>query len=231
MVDSKIIENVTHLVQIPSTFSNASRQDSTTSWYQYMFSLVLPDTQMPGGYANFSINDITTRVTYQSLKYIIPHSQLQGTFSSQAFSNWQWQIIQTISVQLSVMDETQWMNISQLVASLAHDINISLRRSALSFATDISQWQGETWEQETRVHIRWAWIILPTCLLIFSFSFLVITIIKSEKNDKIGIWKSSALAVLVNGLGEDVQDYIGRLSNLGHARGKARQLHVQLNNK
>jgi heme/copper-type cytochrome/quinol oxidase subunit 3 len=70
------------------------------------------------------------------------------------------------------------------------------------------------WDQETRVHIRWPWIILPTCLLIFSCLFLAITILRSEKDDKIRIWKSSTLAVLFNGLGEDVQNSMGAGSNL-----------------
>jgi hypothetical protein len=79
------------------------------------------------------------------------------------------------------------------------------------------------------VHIRWPWIILPACLLIFSFIFLAVTILRSEKDEKkIGVWKSSALAILFNGLGEDVQDYVGTKKNLGHARAKAKQIHVQL---
>jgi len=105
----------------------------------------------------------------------------------------------------------------------------ALRRTAQGFTTVIPQWAGDAWEQETRVHIRWPWIILPAALLIFSFLFLAVTIMRSEKDDKkIGIWKSSALAVLFNGLGDDVQDFVGTRTNLGHAREKAKQLHVQL---
>src|SRR5207247_2543958 len=107
----------------------------------------------------------------------------------------------------------QWLppsNFSKMMASMTHDMSISLRRSAIGFSTDIPQWQGDSWTEETRVHIRWAWIIMPACLLFFSFVFLATTIARSEKKDrKIGILKSSVLAVLFNGLGEDVQQHIG----------------------
>ena len=112
---------------------------------------------------------------------------------------------------------------------MAQAMSVALRRTAQSFTTVIPQWTGDAWEQETRVHIRWPWIIMPAALLIFSFLFLAVTIMRSEKDDKkIGIWKSSALAVLFNGLGDDVQDFVGTRTNLGHARAKAKQLHVQL---
>jgi hypothetical protein len=238
MIDSKVIENVTNSVQVPSTFSNNPWRDATSSWYQSMFSLVLPDAQAPGGYANFSVNNVTARAAYQAVEQIIPHSWLEGfpetehEESGQAFVKWQWRIVQSIFLQISEANATQWLppgNTSQLVTSLAHDMSVSLRRTAIGFTSEIPQWQGDAWEQETRVHIRWAWFILPACLLLFSFLFLAVTIVRSEKGEKkIGIWKSSALAVLFNGLGEDVQDSVGTLTNLGEARARARRIHVHL---
>jgi hypothetical protein len=240
LIDSRVVENITNSVQVPSTFSNNPWRDAATSWYESMFSLVLPDAQVPGGYANFSVNNVTARLTYQSVELIIPHSWLQGfqgldsnpVSPGEAYVKWQWRIVQSIFLQLSNINATQWLppgNVSQLVTSLAQAMSVSLRRTAIGFTTEIPQWQGDAWEQETRVHIRWAWIILPACLLIFSFLFLAVTIIRSEKGGKkIGIWKSSALAVLFNGLGEDVQDSVGTQTNLGYARAKAKQINVQL---
>jgi hypothetical protein len=237
VLNSEVVENVTNSVQVPSTFSNNPWRDAATSWYESMFSLVLPDAQAPGGYANFSINNVTARQAYQSVEDIIPHSWLQGfqgataEATGQAYVKWQWRIVQSIFLQLSTFNTTEWLppgNTSHLVTSLAQAMSVSLRRTAGGFTGDIPQWQGDAWEQETRVHIRWAWIILPACLLIFSFLFLAVTIIRSEDDKKIGIWKSSALAVLFNGLGEDVQDTVGTQTNLGSARSMAKQIHVQL---
>jgi hypothetical protein len=244
VIDSNVIENVTHSVQVPSTFSDDPWKDPVTSWYQSEFELVLPDSQVPGGYANFSVNNITARQTYQSLEEIIPHSWLEGFLipeqgnvvpQGEAYVKWQWRIVNGIYLQISNVAATQWLppgNVTQLVTSLANAMSVSLRRSAILFTEDIPQWSGDSWEQETRVHIRWPWIILPACLLIFSFLFLAVTIMRSEKDDKkIGIWKSSALAVLFNGLGDDVQDYVGTRTNLGHQREKAKQIRVQLDNE
>ncbi len=173
---------------------------------------------------------------------MVPHSWLPGfqllpaqstVDAGQAYVKWEWRVVNSgINLQITNISASQWLppsNVTQMVASLAHDMSTALRRSAIGFTTDIPQWVGDAWEQETRVHIRWAWIILPGCLLLFSFLFLAVTISRSEENNKrkIGIWKSSILAVLFNGLGEDVQEHVGT-TNMREAREKARHLQVQL---
>jgi hypothetical protein len=248
VIDSNVVENITNSVQVPSSFADNPWRDAKSSWYQSEFSLILKDDQAPGGYANFSVNNVTARQTYQSLETIVPHSWLEGfqplpnepevpagkPTPGQAYVKWQWRIVESIFLQISNVNATQWLpeggnDVPALIKSLAQSMSVSLRRSAIGFTDDIPQWTGDAWEQETRVHIRWPWIILPASLLIFSFLFLAVTIMKSEKDDKkVGIWKSSALAVLFNGLGDDVQDIVGTRTNLGHARAKAKQLHVQL---
>ena len=52
--------------------------------------------------------------------------------------------------------------------------------------------------------------------------------LQAEERLSPGIGKSSTLAVLFNGLGEDVQKHVGTEPNLGEARARARQLTVQL---
>jgi hypothetical protein len=173
---------------------------------------------------------------------MVPHSWLQGfqvlpaeahVAPGAAYVKWQWRQTNTISLQMSYVNATEWIppgNVTKMVTSMAHDMSISLRRSSIGFTSVIPQWQGDAFMEQTRVHIRWPWIILPACLLVFSFVFLAVTIVRSEKGDKkkIGIWKSSALAILFNGLGEDVQDQVGATMNLQAARERARQLQVHL---
>jgi hypothetical protein len=241
VIDSDVTENITNSVQVPSTFANNPWFDPVSSWFQSEYSLVLPDGQAQGGYANFSVNNVTARATYQAMENMIPNAYLQGfqvlpnqqvPDPNQVYVKWNERTTSTISLLLSHTNSTQWLppgNVSELVSGMAQAMSVALRRTAQSFTTVIPQWTGDAWEQQTRVHIRWPWIILPAALLIFSFLFLAVTIMRSEKDDKkIGIWKSSALAVLFNGLGEDVQDFVGTRTNLGHAREKAKQLHVQL---
>jgi hypothetical protein len=79
------------------------------------------------------------------------------------------------------------------------------------------------------VKIRWIWVTLPLSLLVFSFIFLLATVIRSSRDeDTVGIWKTSALAVLFNGLGDDVQSNVGPHVRMGEARSKARDMKVHL---
>jgi hypothetical protein len=240
VINSNVIENITNSVQVPSTFADNPWKDPVTSWYQSEFSLVLPDAQVPGGYANFSVNNITARQLYQVLEDIVPHALLEGfqilpseseVTPGQTYIKWQFRIPENIFLQVSNINATQWVppgSVPQMINSLAHSMSSALRRTAIGFSANIPQWTGDAWEQETRVHIRWPWIILPASLLSFSFVFLAITILHSNKDDRIRIWKSSTLAVLFNGPGEDVQRRMGTGSKLGEARARARKLTVQL---
>jgi hypothetical protein len=259
LVNSTVIENITNSVQVPSTFSDNPWKDAASSWFQSLYTLNLEDDQAEGGYANFSVNNVTARFTYQALEVhsprclgppkltktqeLVPHAWLPGfqvlpaealPSPGQAYVKFLWRVVGNgINLQLSNVNASQWLppsNVTRLITSMAHDMSTSLRRSTVGFSTEIPQWAGAAWDQQTRVRIRWGWIILPTCLLAFSFLFLAVTIALSEGEDKkkIGVWKSSVLAVLFNGLGEDVREHVGGAADMAEAREKARHLQVQL---
>ncbi|KIW05857.1 uncharacterized protein PV09_03060 [Verruconis gallopava] len=88
---------------------------------------------------------------------------------------------------------------------------------------------GTSWEERVHVEVRWPWLILPLVLSGMSLLFLASTVIRSSRDvDEVGIWKSSALAVLFNGLGDDVQRSVGPNARMGEIRLKARELSVKL---
>jgi hypothetical protein len=79
------------------------------------------------------------------------------------------------------------------------------------------------------VKINWRFLSLPIILLVFSLVFLIATAVRSEKEkDKIGIFKTSALAILFNGLGDDVQAQYGGVQRMGETRARARDMKVKL---
>jgi hypothetical protein len=78
------------------------------------------------------------------------------------------------------------------------------------------------------VRIRWQWITLPATLVVFALVFLVTTIWKNSKERSIGVWKTSALAILFNGLGEDVQGAVSAADKQSDVRTKARGMQVKL---
>ncbi|KAF2456140.1 hypothetical protein BDY21DRAFT_56718 [Lineolata rhizophorae] len=91
---------------------------------------------------------------------------------------------------------------------------------------------GEAWGDETYFQVDWQWLTLPLVLIVASFGFLVATIFLSlrERNVGVGVWKTSALATLLNGLPGDVQNKINRSASRAHIdpREKARGMNVRL---
>jgi hypothetical protein len=89
--------------------------------------------------------------------------------------------------------------------------------------------QGSAWDMRTHVHVRWLWITLPLVLLIISLIFLAITVHKSTKEENFpGVWKTSAIAVLFNGLDDEAKQKVGVNCRMGDARAMARRLKVRL---
>jgi len=85
---------------------------------------------------------------------------------------------------------------------------------------------GTAWDTENRVEIRWLWMIMPVTLLACGLVFLMSVVVKSSREVDNGIWKTSALAILFNGLGEDVP--VGPGDLMGKVRKQARELMVML---
>jgi hypothetical protein len=120
-------------------------------------------------------------------------------------------------------------NVTDMVTRMANSVSGVLRTTINADTNDLSLVNGTAWKQETHVLLKWEWVTLPLALLLFSLVFLISTVIQSSKQDsKIGVWKTSALAVLFNGLGEEIQDTIGPRVRVGDARTRAKKLSVHL---
>ena len=59
---------------------------------------------------------------------------------------------------------------------------------------------GATWENQTIIRVRWAWLILPAVLLLMTTVFLGVTILENSRG-KVRVWKSNTLALLLHGIG------------------------------
>jgi hypothetical protein len=88
---------------------------------------------------------------------------------------------------------------------------------------------GTSWDERTHVVIRWVWICLPLFLLALSLILLIGTVMKSTKEESVvGIWKTSVIAILFNGVDDQVQNSVSSNCRMTEARMKARQLYVKL---
>lgn len=88
---------------------------------------------------------------------------------------------------------------------------------------------GTSWDQRTHVFIRWGWIILPLFLLLLSLLLLIGTVVKSTREESVvGIWKTSVIAILFNGIDDSVQNSVGPNCRMTEARTRAREFTVKL---
>ncbi|RHZ61811.1 DUF3176 domain-containing protein [Aspergillus thermomutatus] len=52
---------------------------------------------------------------------------------------------------------------------------------------------GDAWANESYIHVRWLWMLLPIVLVVLSILFLIVTVVHTRNQY---IWKSSPLALL-----------------------------------
>lgn len=84
------------------------------------------------------------------------------------------------------------------IDSVFHSLATALTRHARSSVCRARMVTGITWGQQSFVHVRWGWLVLPGALMVLSLVFLGITIFHTRNQF---IWKSSPLALLFSGLG------------------------------
>ena len=86
---------------------------------------------------------------------------------------------------------------------------------------------GPAWGTQTFVRIRWVWISLPVFLLLATLAFVVGTIVKSSRQ-QVGIWKTSALAMLLHGLAGGARHKLDPEASASEVEAAARKIHVTL---
>lgn len=89
---------------------------------------------------------------------------------------------------------------------------------------------GNAYTQETYVGVRWEWLTLPAALQLFTLVFLLLTIFQNSRNrENVGVWKTSAVATLLYGFPDDMQQKItSQTSGGGTPRSDAKELKVKL---
>ncbi|PVH94801.1 hypothetical protein DM02DRAFT_618373 [Periconia macrospinosa] len=87
--------------------------------------------------------------------------------------------------------------------------------------------QGVAHTLEVFVAVRWAWLAFPGAHLVLTWSFFVMVVIYSTKNN-VSVWKSSPLALLYHGLSDDVVQELRHETEVNKMERTARDIHVQL---
>jgi hypothetical protein len=88
---------------------------------------------------------------------------------------------------------------------------------------------GKAYSRENYVDVRWVWLTLPVGLLFTALIFLAATVLQSAiEVDRVGVYKTSAIATLLYGLSDDIQQKITSSTAQGTPRAKAKELRVKL---
>lgn len=84
---------------------------------------------------------------------------------------------------------------------------------------------GKAFREETYIHVRWAWIILPMLAALFSIMFLIATVTTSRKLNTV-LWKDSVLPLLMFWRQADSAEDIESLSIVSEAERVSRNINV-----
>lgn len=86
--------------------------------------------------------------------------------------------------------------------------------------------QGTEYGLQTCIKVRWAWLILPSALILLTIVFLLATILGTRSRNM--TWKSSALALLFHGLDTISREQCGELMDLPAMENAAEQVQAKL---
>jgi hypothetical protein len=236
VASGKLTEETLETLQFESDLDNPWDPDDSNV-YAANFSMTLPDPHsVTGPSSTYGMNNITARKVWQVWAELAPSTLNRPAADNPVKSGdvlkFQWLVSPPQLIQVLDLD-IPWAaphNVSEHMAEAVTVMNQVVRRNTISISKTHNVSVGKAFQQVVLVKIRWVWISLPVILLMFSLLFLIATVVRSSKTeDQIGIWKTSALAILFNGLGEDVQYHVGAGNNpQGYMRSKANDIKVKL---
>jgi len=187
-----------------------------------------------GNQSTYGANNVTTRALWQSFEDFIPASWAyldNGTETlMEVKALWEYEYIYSVAPAQFATPNTPYdnTNITDIVSGLATSLSNIIRRYSTNDSGKYATIPGVAYISQAQVQLRLAWAALPGGLLLFSLIFLLSTVWRTSEADKVGIWKTSALAMLFNGIGDDIQQQLGNKVKTGDARKRAKDMVVQL---
>ena len=181
--------------------------------------------------SHYGLNNITAQRTIQLFDEIFPSWTTQAEGAKESLLRYRFATTPT----LRTLEFNPWLppnNISLHMKRLATALTNELRSSSSKEMVP-----GWAFSVENFVDVRWQWLSLPLGLLLSSAVFLLLTIMKTSREIKVsreqgtvgvGVWKTSAIATLLYGLPDEMQEKIKSSTSAGTPRAKAKELKVKL---
>ena len=175
--------------------------------------------------SDYGLSNSTAFTTIAVFDEFFPSFLTVANASANAFLRFR--LRQKAAAMSRTLDYNAWAppsNISLHMERLATALTNVIRSSSSK-----SLVVGSVSSMETYVAVRWAWLSFPLAVLFLCFIFLVATINKSSRErEKVGIWKTSALATLLYGLPDDMTNKITESISSGTPRTKAKELKIKM---
>jgi hypothetical protein len=188
----RILSTFTNNTMIPYPLKfNASNYD-----YEYGINITLTP---PGQDRTYTVPNDTALQTVFSFDLLVPQYVTQTNLSALPYLRSYNDQNTSTEARLSTYLANRWAlpnNVSNQLANLATAMTNIVRQYPNS--SELVLGSGSL---EVYIFISWGWFSLPVILLALTLVFLVSTIVLSRRRKDIGIWKTSSLAVLANGLG------------------------------
>jgi hypothetical protein len=227
----------TYKEEVTATFLNDSQgtypwksfymPEDDVYWTDYLENVTInaPPTERNFSEWGWGLNNDTMFRTVNIFDRMFPaFTSVSNTSAEQIF---RWRTGSATQVRTKILDFNPWLlpnNITHHMERLVEAVTNVIRSSA-----DADMVYGKAWDEEVYVKVRWAWLSLPLGLLVFSFVFLLATVIKSAtEKDQVSIRKNSAIATLLYGFPDHYQKRLAKSNSKGTPRTKAKQLKVRL---
>jgi hypothetical protein len=88
--------------------------------------------------------------------------------------------------------------------------------------------EGEAYQREPYITIKWGWLAFPIALLLLTLIFLISTIIRTSGDRETGIWKTSTMPTLIYSLPKETQSEFASPSTWGSGKGAPRKTRIKL---
>jgi hypothetical protein len=187
----KIISTFTNDTMIPYPI------DFNSSTYEYYYRTNI--TIIPPGQDDvFKVPNDTALQTIFTMDQNVPLFVTQLNMTSVPYLRSRNDLNDSNEARLSIERNNRWAlpnNASVHLADLATAMTNVIREYPTS--SELVYGSGSL---EVYVLVSWGWFALPVILLFATLVFLVGTILQSKRQNEIGVWKTSSVAVLANGL-------------------------------
>jgi hypothetical protein len=184
---------------------------STDQTYHQNVTISVPSTDSNISHMDWGVSNVTMVKTVLIFDRLFPAFTTVANDSERALLRWR--LGHPTEVRTRLLDTNPWLlpgNITRHFERLAMALTNAIRSDSAS-GEPIA---GDAFSEVTYVAVHWEWLSFPLVMLGLSIIFLIATIVKTsrDRDQNIGIWKTSAMPTLIYSLPQDMRHTLATAS-------------------